>query len=38
MEIKIPAELKYIMAALFITIIMISILVLMLPDTPIEFW
>jgi hypothetical protein len=38
MEIKIPGELKYIMAAFFITIIMTAILVLMLPDTPFEFW
>ncbi len=38
MEMKIAGELKYIISAFFITIIMTSILVLMLPDTPFEFW
>ena len=38
MDIEIPEEWKYIVAAFVITILMTSILVLMLPDTPLEFW
>ena len=38
MGIGIEAEWKYILAAFLITILMTSVLVLMLPDSPIEFW
>ena len=36
--IEIQGEWKYIVAAFLITILMTSVLVLMLPDSPIEFW
>jgi len=38
MRIGIESEWKYIVAAFLITIFMTSVLVLMLPDTPLEFW
>ena len=38
MGIEIPGEWKYIVAAFIITILMTSILVFLLPDTPLEFW
>jgi len=38
MGIEIPVEWKYILAAIVITIFMTSILVLLLPATPLEFW
>jgi len=38
LEIGTEAEWKYIVAAFLITIFMTSVLVLMLPDTPLEFW
>ena len=38
LEIGIETEWKYILAAFLITIFMTSILVLMLPDSPFEFW
>ena len=38
MGIEIPAEWKYIVGAIVITILMASILVLLLPDGPLEFW
>jgi hypothetical protein len=38
MGIEIPVEWKYIVAAIVITVLMTSILVLMLPANPLEFW
>lgn len=38
MGLGIPEEWKYIVSALVITILMTAILVVMLPDTPLEFW
>ena len=38
MDFEIPEEWKYIGLAFLITILMTVILVVMLPDTPLEFW
>jgi hypothetical protein len=38
MQMWIGTEWRYIIAAFLITILMTTILVLMLPDTPLEFW
>ena len=38
MDFEISKEWKYIGLALFITILMTVVLVVMLPDTPFEFW
>lgn len=38
MGFEIPEEWKYIVSAFVITILMITILVVMLPDSPLEFW
>lgn len=35
---KVPEEWKYIVSAIVITILMTAVLVLMLPDGPLEFW
>ena len=38
MGFEIPEEWKYIASAIAITILMTAVLVVMLPDTPLEFW
>jgi len=37
-EIEVPGEWKYPVAIFFVVMIMVSLLVLLLPDTPFEFW
>ena len=38
MGFEIPEEWKYIVSAFVVTILMTAILVVMLPDSPLEFW